>query len=250
MWTQNVLKLEECKAVQRHVKHVNIVAGFLIIVFGLLYVVTVKICFSETCQACQEYSSERILWYLKLGLSHKNTSCWASIQKNIRASVFLQKPKYGQTFPISPVRFLTRPTCSLRTCDHGPTLHWVGQECRLQDLRVSGRSSLQCLLWMERVVLSSDGWTQLTERICIPVFPHGLLQFCHSPVTQLENMTGEREKREFWGHSECQECRSKQWKRRKRGGFTKLYFYSWLHIILMHTWVEGRASGCSLSCLL
>ncbi|TNN64816.1 hypothetical protein EYF80_025011 [Liparis tanakae] len=46
---------------------------------------------------------------------------------------------------------------------------------------------------MERVVLSSDGWTQLTERICIPVFPHALLQFCHSPVTQLEDTTGQRE---------------------------------------------------------
>lgn len=74
----------------------------------------------------------------------------------------------------------------LHTCDHGPTLHWVGQACRLQGLRVSGRLSLQCLLWMERVVLSYDGWTQLSDRICNPVFPHGLLQFCHSPVTQLD----------------------------------------------------------------
>lgn len=73
-----------------------------------------------------------------------------------------------------------------RTWDHGPTLHCVGQGYRLQGLRASGRSSLQCLLWMERVVLSSAGWTQLTERICIPVFPQGLLQFCHSPVTQLK----------------------------------------------------------------
>lgn len=77
-------------------------------------------------------------------------------------------------------------------CDHGPTLHWVGQGCRLHGLRVSGRSSLQCLLWMARVVLSSDGWTQLTERTCIPVFPHGLLQFCHSPVTQMGGGQG------FW----------------------------------------------------
>lgn len=87
------------------------------------------------------------------------------------------------------------PTFSLRTCDHGPTLHWVGQECRLQGLRDSGLSSLQCLLWMGRVVLSSDGWTQLTERICIPVFPHGLLQFCHSPVTQLEGRNGAEERK-------------------------------------------------------
>lgn len=93
------------------------------------------------------------------------------------------------------------PVSSLRTCDHGPTLHWVGQGCRLQGLRASGLSSLQCLLWMERVVLSSDGWTQLTARICKPVFPHGLLQFCHSPVTQLDNTTGERESR---GHLKCQ----------------------------------------------
>lgn len=72
-----------------------------------------------------------------------------------------------------------------RTCDQGPTLHWVGQGCRLQALRDSGLWSLQCLLWMERVVLSSDGCTQLTVRICVPVFPQVLLQFCHSPVTQL-----------------------------------------------------------------
>lgn len=87
----------------------------------------------------------------------------------------------------------------LRTCDHGPTFHWVGQACRLQGLRVSGRSSWQCLLWMARVVLSSDGWTQLTERICIPVFPHGLLQFCHSPVTQLEKHRGRERNRSSEG---------------------------------------------------
>lgn len=118
--------------------------------------------------------------------THKNTSCWASIQK-YQYKYSPAKNKIGQTL------LSIRPISSLRTCDHGPTLHWVGQGCRLQGLRVSGRSSLQCLLWIERVVLSSDGWTQLTERICIPVFPHGLLQFCHSPVTQLEITTGKRE---------------------------------------------------------
>lgn len=82
---------------------------------------------------------------------------------------------------------------------------------------------------MARVVLSSDGWTQLTERICSPVFPQGLLQFCHSPVTQLENPNKERDTRllrtfQIW------KCWCKEWKR--------------------HTWVGGRASGCSLWCLL
>lgn len=84
--------------------------------------------------------------------------------------------------------------CRFGTCDQGPTLHWVGQGCRLQGLRDSGRSSLQCLLWMGRVVLSSEGWTQLTKRICMPVLPHGLLQFCHSPDTQLEKIKEDR-----WG---------------------------------------------------
>lgn len=80
-----------------------------------------------------------------------------------------------------------------RTCDQGPTLHWVGQGCLLQALRDSGLWSLQCLLWMERVVLSSDGCTQLTDRICVPVFPQVLLQFCHSPVTQLRDTAGQRQ---------------------------------------------------------
>lgn len=79
------------------------------------------------------------------------------------------------------------------TCDQGPTLHWVGQGCRLQVLRDSGLWSLQCLLWMERVVLSSDGCTQLTVRICVPVFPQVLLQFCHSPVTQLWDTAEQRQ---------------------------------------------------------
>lgn len=129
---------------------------------------------------------------------------------------------------------------SLRTCDHGPTFHWVGQACRLQGLRVSGRSSLQCLLWMARVVLSSDGWTQLTERICIPVFPHGLLQFCHSPVTQLEKHRG-RERNRSSGAFKMSNCWSKQWQKRKSKGrlcvenavgfvrFGKFCFYSWCH---------------------
>lgn len=80
-----------------------------------------------------------------------------------------------------------------RTCDQAPTLHWVGQGCRLQVLRDSGLWSLQCLLWMERVVLSSDGCTQLTVRICVPVFPQVLLQFCHSPVTQLWDTAEQRQ---------------------------------------------------------
>lgn len=77
------------------------------------------------------------------------------------------------------------PATPTPTWDQGPTLHWVGQGWRLQERRVSGRWSLQCLLWISRVLLSSSGWTQLTERTCMPVLPQGLLQFCHSSVTQL-----------------------------------------------------------------
>lgn len=78
----------------------------------------------------------------------------------------------------------------LLTWDQGPGRHRPGQSSRLQALRPSGRASLQCLECTERVVLLCRGWTQRTERACVPVRPQLWLHGSHSPVIHLSGHSG------------------------------------------------------------
>lgn len=55
--------------------------------------------------------------------------------------------------------------CCLPTSDQGPAFHCAGHRTRLHGRRLSGRSPLQYLKWMERFAPSWRGWMQRTVRI-------------------------------------------------------------------------------------
>lgn len=138
-----------------------------------------------------------------------------------------------------------------------------GVGCRVCGTQAGRRCSVCCgwSVWCCRLT-AGHSWLSVFAYLSF----HMVCCSSATPLSPNWRTSQEREKQEFWGHLKCQNSEVNNVTGRKRGlmewrkslklsvsrcsQIPSVLFLQLVTYNTMHTWVEGRASGCSLWCLL